>query len=119
MRKVVLDTMDAALDGDVRKRLGEFGLDRMSLGLIADPVEDQRQVRPLTQCVPDFLQKARAWIGVDGNRFDIGERGARLLEAVADGLRREPAQCLMRRNLSSSAAATIAPSRSRQAALSA
>jgi hypothetical protein len=86
MREVVLDTTNPAIEPGLRKRRG--GLDRSSPGLVAHPVEDQREIRPAPQRVPDRLKEVGARIGVDGDDRDIGGRSARLPKAVADRLAR-------------------------------
>ena len=87
--EVVLDPMQLPFERGGRERARKLGFHRSALGLVADAIDDEPDIRPAAQRIADLLQETRPRIGVDGYVVDIGEGDAPLLEAKSDRLGRE------------------------------
>ena len=66
-----------------------LGLDGLTLLLVPDAVEDQAEIRALSQGKSDLFEKACLRVGVDRNVFHFIKANAGLLEAITCGFRWE------------------------------
>lgn len=86
MRKVMLNAVDFAAKALTGKRHIELRLHGRSLVLIADAVDDERQIRALPGGIADPSQDVGLGIAVERDVTDISEGNLRLGEAVSDCL---------------------------------
>ena len=86
MGQVMLDAVYFAAEGITGESHLQLALDRKPLALVADTIQDEFQIRPLGERIPQPAQDICFWIAVNGDVVDVGERGTSLSEAIADRL---------------------------------
>lgn len=86
MRKVMLNAVDFAAKALTGKPYIELRFDGRSLALIADAVDDERQIRALPGGIAGPSQEVGLGIAVERDVTDISEGNLRLGEAVSDCL---------------------------------
>lgn len=89
MRKVMFHAVDLAVKRDTGKRGGQFGFDGGALILVAQSIDDETWIGPLTDSVGKPPGEIRLGIAVQRDMVYCGKSGARGRQTIADGFRRE------------------------------
>ena len=84
--RVMLDAVYFAAERITGESHLQLALDRKPLALVADTIQDQLQIGPLGERIPQPAQNICFWIAVNCDVVDVGELGTCLSEAIADRL---------------------------------
>ena len=89
MGQMMLDAVYFSEEGITRESHLQLALDRKPFALVTDTIQNEFQIRPLSDRISQPAQEICFWIAVNGDVVDLGELGASLSEAIADCLRRK------------------------------